>query len=117
MRPPGPWSGPWLLCAALLLLASVVRRSSRPPAGEFWLATLITLCAAAVRFVWGVWGPLHINGQGPLWIRGALDSAALVNYGQGYFELFSWVARLSTPPDQAVFSANVLLSALSPALL
>lgn len=113
----GVLRGPWLPCAALVLLAVVVWRGERPAARELWLVGAMTVCAAAARFACGLWGPLHINGQGPLWIRGALEHEALANYGPGYFELFTWVARLSTRPDRAIFAANTLLSAMSPALL
>jgi hypothetical protein len=115
--------GRLLLCPALVLLSVVLWRGRRPPAGELWRAGVITLGAVVARLVWGLWGPLHVNGQGPLWIRGgALDPAALINYGPGYFEIFGLVARLGAallgaPPDRAVFAANVALSALSPALL
>jgi len=113
----GALRGPWLLCAALLLLAVVVRRGPRPRVGELWLVGAIGVCAAVARLVWGVWGPLHVNGQGPLWIRGALEPEALATYGPGYFELFAWVTRLGVAPDRAIFVANALLSGLSPALL
>lgn len=113
----GTLSGPWLLLVALFAVGFVVRRAPRPPRGDVWLAAVLFAGAAAARFAFGFWGPLHINGQGPLWIRGALDPEALAGYGPGYYELFGWVALLSAPPDSAIFAVNALLSALSPALL
>lgn len=112
-----PLRGPWLLCAALVMLAVVARRGARPRAGELWLVGAIGACAIAARLVWGVWGPLHVNGQGPLWIRGALEPGALASYGPGYFELFNWVTRLGAAPDRAVFATNALLSGMSSVLL
>lgn len=113
----GTLNGPWLLCAAVLLLGVALWRTPRLPRWELWLLIAISACAAVARLSFGVWGPLHVNGQGPLWIRGALDPDALGSYGPGYFELFSWVARFGTTPDRAIFAANAILSALSPALL
>jgi hypothetical protein len=113
----GVLHGPWLPGVALVLVAVAVWRGERPAARELWLAGAMTVGAAAARLACGLWGPLHINGQGPLWIRGALEHGELMSYGPGYFELFAWLARLSATPDRAVFAANALLSALSPAML
>lgn len=129
----GALPGPWLLCAALLCVVVAIRRGPRPPSGELWLVAAMVAGAAALRLVYGLWGPLHVNGQGPLWIRGALDPEPLAGYGPGYFELFSWATQLGAAilrlgpvqtllgtkvgPDVALFAANALLSALSPALL
>ena len=129
----GALPGPWLLCAALLCVVVAIRRGPRPPSGELWLVAAIVAGAAALRLAYGLWGPVHVNGQGPLWIRGALDPEPLAGYGPGYFELFSWATQLGAAifrlgpvqtllgtkvgPDVALFAANALLSALSPALL
>ena len=109
--------GPWLICAALLVLVVVVQRGPRPQGRDLVLIATLTAGAAAARLIWGQWGPLHVNGQGPLWIRGALEPSVLSVYGPGYFELFTRVAPLGPAPDLAVFAVNALLSALSPALL
>ena len=117
--------GPWLICAAVLLIAVAAARGPRPDRRELWLLGWIVAAAAAARLGFGIWGPLHNNGQGPLWIRGALEPAALAGYGPGYFELFTWVTKLSSwpafgggvPVDRALFAANALLSAVSPAVL
>ncbi|MGH7788314.1 MAG: hypothetical protein ACRERC_15705, partial [Candidatus Binatia bacterium] len=100
-----------------MLVAVVLRRGQRPPAGELRWVLAITAAAFAARLVCGVWGPIHANGQGPLWIRGALEPAALAAYGPGYFELFGWVARAGAHPDRAIFLANAALAGLAPALL
>ena len=102
--------GPWFFCAALVLLLAAARRSPRPRAGERWLVGAIGGCAIAARLLWGVWGPLHVNGQGPLCVRGARELAALASYGPGYFELFGWVTRLGVAPDRAIFAAHALLA-------
>ena len=73
--------------------------------------------ATALRFHFGLWGPLHVNGQAPLWIRGAIEPNALADYGPGYFELFGWLVRVVGPPDHAIFTANAVLSGCCPALL
>lgn len=110
--------GPWLLGAALLCLVGALRRAPRPAAAEVGWPAGMVLAGALARYLWGLWGPLHVNGQGPLWIRGTLDLEALGGYGPGYFELFNWMVRSAGGmPDRTVFAANVLLSALSPALL
>lgn len=113
----GTLHGPWLLIAALLFLAVAIRRIPWPRAHELWLMAAIVAGSAAARILCGLWGPLHVNGQGPAWIRGAIDAGTLAGYGPGYFELFSWITHLGLAPDRVLFAANALLSALSPALL
>ena len=113
----GALNGPWLLCAALLLIAVPLWRGPRPRPRELWLIAAIVTAAAIARLMWGMWGPLHVNGQGPLWIRGALEPDALLSYGPGYSELFGWLAHVGGAPDRAIFALNALLSAMSPALL
>src|ERR1043165_10298581 len=113
----GTLSGPWLLLIAGVLLGFAIRRAPRPDRAEVGLIGILVPGAVLLRLAFGFWGPLHVNGQGPLWIRGALDPDALASYGPGYFELFGWVAHLATPPDRAIFAANALLSGLTPPLL
>lgn len=115
----GALHGPWFLCAALLLLGIATRMRARKGfvTADLVVVAVLAVLGAVARLALGPWGPLHVNGQGPLWIRGALDPAPLAGYGPGYFELFSWAARFGTAADRAIFTANALLSALAPALL
>lgn len=113
----GTLDGPWLPCVALALLAAALWRGRRPPRGELWTALGLAALALAARSLWGLWGPLHVNGQGPLWVRGAMDASLLASYGPGYAELLGWLTRLGAPADRVIFAANAVLSALTPALL
>ena len=112
-----PAAAPRLLgLAALLVIAARLVTPRAPAASRFeWRAALALFAAAlALRLALGLWGPLHVNGQGPLWIRGALAEPALLDgYGPGYRELFSLPARLvAAAPDRAIFALNAALSAL-----
>jgi hypothetical protein len=71
--------------------------------------------ALALRAGLGVWGPLHVNGYGPLFVIGAArDPAQIGAYGPGYAELFGPLAGLApAAPDWAIFAANALGSALA----
>ncbi len=109
--------GPWLLIAAFALVAAAARRAPRPSSRTLWLLGAIVAFGAVARLGCGLWGPSHVNGQGPLWVRGAIDYRAIGAYGPGYFELLNWVSRLGWPADYPIFAANALLSALAPALL
>lgn len=80
------------------------------------MAALIVF-ALGLRGGWGLWGPYHINGQGPLWIEMAWRGTSLPTYGAGYSELYHGLASLQIPPDTAIFMANTLLSSLLPVLL
>ncbi|MBI3783603.1 MAG: hypothetical protein HY270_09390 [Deltaproteobacteria bacterium] len=113
----GNLHGPWLICTALLLLVFAVRRRERIAVEELPWVVAVVVGAALLRLLGGVWGPMHVNGQGPFWIRGALDPEVLVTYGPGYFELFHWVTRLGIVPDRAIYLTNVWLAALTPGLL
>lgn len=113
-----PWAAPTLLAlAALLGIAARFVAPRAPAASRFDRRAALTLFAVALalRLALGLWGPLHVNGQGPLWIRAALAEPALLDgYGPGYRELFSLPARLfAAAPDRAIFALNVALSALA----
>jgi hypothetical protein len=115
--PPSVPRTPWLLPAALLLLA-VGARGARPARSEVGLALGLGVAALVLRGLLGVWGPHHINGQGPLWVLGATGRPHMLqDYGPGYAELFSpWTRLLPHAPDYAVFAVNALLAALVPVL-
>lgn len=114
----GPLGGPWLLLAGLLCVAVLCRRLPAPDRGDLVIACGLAVGATLARLLLGAWLPLHVNGQGPLWVQGALAPAVLAgSYGPGYFELLGWAAAASPNPERAVFAANALLSGLSPALL
>jgi hypothetical protein len=76
---------------------------------------MLAVGAWLVRFVLGAWGPLHANGQGNLWIRGAGEPALLSHYGPGYAELYGVVAR-GDGAGVAVFGLNSVLAAAIPAV-
>ena len=116
-------AGLWLFALALLLLAAAA-----PTWREMFPKGLsprkhleggaVVAVAGVLRFALGIFGPLHVNGQGPLWVRGALeDPSALASYGPGYAELLGPIARaFSGAPDTAIFATNAALSALVPLL-
>ncbi|MBI5482693.1 MAG: hypothetical protein HY906_27815 [Deltaproteobacteria bacterium] len=111
-------AGPWLLLAALaLVVASRVRARPLPRPDLLWSGG-VGAAAAVLRLGLGAYGPLHVNGQGPLWLEGAISNpAAIANYGPGYAELYSIAARLApSAPDHGVFVFNALLAALVPVL-
>lgn len=110
--------GPWLLILALALL--LVGRGLLPLRRQEVLLLLSCVSVGlGLRWVFGIWGPHHINGQGPLWIRAAIDSPGLLSaYGPGYPEVYSAVAALSEgAPDTMLFACNALLSAFAAALI
>lgn len=106
-------AGPWLVLLALSTALGPLRRTPRADriaaAGVFALALI-------GRVTLGAWGPLHVNGQGPLWILHALHSGGFLgDYGPGYGELFGGLAQLSPQhADLAVLGANVVWSSLVP---
>ena len=81
------------------------------------IAALLAL-ALALRLWLGLWAPLHINGQGPLWIgAAAVRPAMLAAYGPGYPEVFSAITALARgSPDVAIFTANAVGSSAIPVL-
>lgn len=113
----GTLHGPWLVVVAVAWLVMAVVRGPRLPRRELWVIAGLVLASSTARLISGLWGPLHVNGQGPLWIRGTIDPDALAGYGPGYFEIFGWINDLALTPDLVLFTANCLLSALGPALL
>ncbi len=73
--------------------------------------------ALALRLALGVWAPIHINGQGPLWIgAAAVRPDMLVGYGPGYPEVFAALTALPGAPDLAIFATNATAAALVPVL-
>lgn len=103
--------GPWLPLLAIALLLMVAGRLGRVPRGDVAAAAALLSVAAALRYGLGLFGPLHVNGQGPLWIAGATESWLLRAYGPGYPELFSGVARLQSIADGPIFTANLWFAA------
>ena len=88
------------------------RRDARMMLGLFVLAF-------SLRYLFGSFGPHHVNGQGPLWIMGATsDPTRLSGYGPGYFEVFSFACEaFPGQPDTAIFFNNVLFGSLAAPLL
>ncbi len=113
----GALDGPWLLCAAMVLLTAVVARGPYRWEREYLGVAFLFVTALLARLFLGLWGPFHVNGQGPLWISGALDVKNLTAYGPGYFELFNWVTRLGGSADDMVFCTNAILSAITVPIL
>lgn len=106
----GTWRHvPWALIA--VILAALALRP-KPARGDLALVA----SALALRVSLGAFGPLHINGQGPLWILGARRPEELVAYGPGWFELQGLLARFIAP-DRAVFAVNLALSSLAAPLM
>lgn len=111
---------PWCLVGAVGLLLALWRRKKSPEGPRAWAG--LALLALAARFAFGLWSVLHVNGQGPLWLEGALgDGRATAPYGPGYRELFQGVTRLASAlgvaPDHGLFAANALASASAVLLL
>lgn len=100
------------LGAFLLLAARPIRR--RETLG------LLALFAATFGLRWALLPHafFHQNGQGPHWVRLALDDVAgLSAYGPGYSELFGAIAHLAPEsPEAPLFVAQALLGALVPLL-
>jgi len=109
--------GPWLLLLAFAGAVVGLHRSGRPSRTDLTMGGALVIMAAGLRITMGLWGPLHVNGQGPLWIRGALLPSELDAYGPGYAELFAWVGRLGANADLAVFAGNCAFACAAPVLL
>jgi hypothetical protein len=110
------WVGAWPLAIGLVIAAIACARELRPSRRDWLVIAGVLAAALALRLVLGVWAPLHINGQGPLWIGAAAGRPSmLVGYGPGYAELFApIVAMFPRAPDLAIFTANAVLSACVP---
>ena len=108
----------WLLVGALALVLAGRFRAARVAVGDWRAGLALVAVALPLRLALGAWGPLHVNGLGPLWIMAAaVDPAEGGAYGPGYAEVFGPLARhLPLAPDLAVFAANAVISALLPAL-
>ena len=109
----------WLLLAAALLAVLARLRAPRTASGDRASVAALLALALPLRMALGAWGPLRINGLGPLWIMAAaVNPGEAGAYGPGYAEIFSPLVRhLPLPPDVAVFAANAVISSLLPALL
>ena len=101
--------------ATLALCAWWTIRKGNLPRPDPGLLSLFLLGLAS-RCLLGLWGPLHINGQGPVWVSAAFSQPdALHAYGPGYAELFHAATLLApTAPDTALFAFNAVLGALIP---
>lgn len=112
------WVGAWPVAIAIVIaaVACVHCRELRPSRRDWLVIAGGFAIAIALRLVLGVWAPLHINGQGPLWIGAAAGRPSmLVGYGPGYAELFApALAMFPRAPDVAIFTANAVLSACVP---
>ncbi len=109
---------PWLLFAALALLAVVIAMEIRRAQARRrrWLTLLAlgvpALACLALRRALLPFAYFHQNGQGPLWIMDALsDTHGVWRYGPGYSELFGTAARALAAPAHGVFILQALLGA------
>ncbi len=108
----------WLLVGATLLMLVVGIKRARPAPMDIRYAVGLFAVGLALRLLLGAYGPFHHNGQGGLWLQGAIgDPSFLSSFGPGYSEIFRPVARLSpSAPDTAIFVVNTVFSALAPVL-
>lgn len=108
----------WLLVGATLVMLVVGIRRTRPASTDIKYAGVLFAAALALRLLLGAYGPFHHNGQGALWLLGAIgEPSVLSSFGPGYSELFRPVARLfPSAPDTAIFVVNAVFSALTPTL-
>ena len=109
------WVGPWLVAGAICAAAAGGRLGGfRPQRRDVVIVTALFVLGLALRLGLGIWGPFHVNGQGPHWVASAFwNPALLASYGPGYSETLGWVARLfPRSPDSVIFGTNVVLAAL-----
>jgi len=110
-EPAAPSIAPWSLVAALVLALASARRRARSGSDSVY-ALVLFAGALALRLALGLWGPLHVNGKGPLWIAAALsDPSQVAFYGPGYAEIFAPVVRGAS--DVVLFAANGFIAALA----
>jgi len=113
---PPPPQTPWFpgLGVALLVLGAGIRGRQAGKPKDLAVGAALLLGALGLRLAFGSWGPLHPNGQGPMWLLGAWGKPEILGtYGPGYPQLFTWVARSFAVPDTAVFVANAVLGSLA----
>jgi len=114
------WTGGWPIAIGVVIAAVTCMRSRElhPRRPDRLAIAGLFAFALALRLGFGLWAPLHINGQGPLWIgAAAVRPAMLAGYGPGYAEVFSAITALARhAPDVAIFAANATASALVPVL-
>lgn len=116
--PPLPW--PLLVVLALLLAALAVELLAPPRARPRRVLTTLGGAGGAAALLglarWALFpaGYAHQNGQGPLWVRYALQGDdGLRDYGPGFRELFGGLALLAPTPEQGVFGLQAALSSLA----
>jgi hypothetical protein len=102
-----------------LALAAIASRRRRVDRDDLLVGAALFAASLTVHLTLGPWGPFHVNGQGPLWILGAVASPhELLGYGNGYAAILGPLARaLPGHEDTAIFAANAALSALFPLLV
>jgi hypothetical protein len=119
----GGYTGGALVAGALVLAAIGAGRGrgERTGAARRDARALGVVFAAALglRLLFGPFAPHHVNGQGPVWILGALsDPSLLSGYGPGYVEITGRVAALFPGrADDAIFAANAVVSAAAAPLV
>ena len=112
---------PWPVLLALAFLTAGLLAPPRfawPTLKQVGLNFALFVGALLLRSGLGVWAPIHVNSQGPFWVRGAKFLEFPTSYGPGYPQFFHpftdlWPQR----PDLPLFAANVLLSSLIPLLV
>ena len=112
---PPPPQTPWLpLAVALSAGLALVFGRTKVRRRHLALAVVLFVSALTLRLTLGIWGPVHPNGQGPMWLLSAWGQPELLAaYGPGYPQLFTWLARaFPGAPDHAIFVGNALLGAL-----
>ena len=117
IRPGFPW--PFLLALAFLAAGLwTPKRVALPSLKHIATPFALFLGALLLRLGFGIWAPLHVNSQGPMWVEGAALLEFPRMYGPGYAQFLHPVTLLwPQRPDLALFAGNVLVSALLPLLV